>query len=67
MWGQAITSPRQEGKTAFIEAVQVLNTEKEIAQRQRDKLFVMLASVGVRRGILDRVLEEAEKEITGGD
>ena len=54
------------GKTAFLTAVQEISHERDVFKAQRDKLFVMLVSVGVRRGILERVLEDTEKELARG-
>lgn len=64
MWGQdVVTGGRQQGKTAFIAAVQEIEQERTVFKRQRDHLYIMLVSVGVRPALLDRILEDAKKEV----
>jgi len=66
MWGQALNTGERGGKTAFIEAVQEITTERDVLKAQRDSLVIMLISAGVRQGIVERVLDETEEKVRNG-
>ncbi len=58
MWGQAIKTSRQEGKTSFIEEVQRIHSKIEVLERQVHVLSVMLISAGMPGSVIQRILED---------